>query len=281
MQEYLKIVRQVLKKGEQRTNRTGIDTIACFGVHFKINLAEGFPFLTTKKVNFDSILYELLWFLSGQTHIRNLKKYTKIWDAWTSKEKKWSLGNTYGYQWTRWEQYLKNPRTGKIREKHINQIQLAIDSLKKDPFNRRMVVSAWNPADFNRPENDPKKTVQPSACHTMFMFYVTADKRLCCHLTQRSGDLMLGIPFNIASYAILTQMIAQECRLKLGEFSHYINDCHIYVNHIQGAKEQIKRKPLKKPQLIIKKKPFWDLKFEDFQLKNYQHHSAIKFAIAV
>jgi thymidylate synthase len=171
--------------------------------------------------------------------------------------------------------------TGKFTLHHINQLQIVIDALKKDPFSRRLVVSAWNPADFYRPEGDSKKAVQPSACHTMFMFYVSADNRLSCHLTQRSGDVMLGIPFNIASYATLTAMIAQECALKLGEFSHYINDCHIYVNHIDGAKEQISRVPLAKPQLIIAKKPFWELRFEDFELRNYEHHPSIKFPIAV
>lgn len=281
MQEYLDLVRHVLEHGERRLDRTGVGTQAVFGAHFKVNLADGYPLLTTKQVNFKAIIHELLWFLTGETHIRNLRQHTKIWDAWTSEEKNWELGNTYGCQWVKWEQYLKNPHTGQYELHHISQIQRVIDALKTNPYDRRMVVSAWNPADFYRPDGDPKKTVQPSACHTLFMFYVTADRRLCCHLTQRSGDLMLGVPFNIASYAALTQMLAQETGLQLGEFSHYINDCHIYLNHLDGASEQVKRQPLPKPQLMITKKPFWELKFEDFELINYQHHPAIKFPIAV
>ena len=281
MQHYLDIVKSVLEKGQRKVNRTGVDTIALFGVHYKIDLAEGFPLLTTKKVNIHSIIHELLWFLSGETHIRNLKQKTKIWDAWTSEEKNWELGQTYGYQWTRWDQAVEDKQTGKIAIHHINQIQKVIDDLKTNPSSRRMVVSAWNPADFYRKDNDPKKTVQPSACHTIFMFYVSPDKKLSCHLTQRSGDLMLGVPFNLASYAILTQMLAHETGLQLGEFSHYINDCHIYENHLDGAKEQIKREPRALPKLEIAKKPFWELTFEDFTLKNYNPDQAIKFPIAV
>ena len=281
MKEYLDIVKSILNHGERKPNRTGTDTIALFGVQYKIDLSEGFPLITTKKVNYDAVVHELLWFLSGETHIRNLHEHTKIWDEWTGEAKNWELGNTYGYQWTRWEQYLKDRETGKFTLHHINQMQFVIDTLKKDPFSRRLVVSAWNPADFYRPEGDPKKTVQPSACHTVFMFYVTMDNGLSCHITQRSGDVMLGIPFNIASYATLTQMLAEECGFKLGEFSHYINDCHIYVNHIDGAKEQIKREPRKKPTLQIAEKPFWELTFEDFKLIGYEHHPAIKFPIAI
>lgn len=281
MKEYLNLVKTILEKGERKTNRTGVDTLACFGLHYKIDLSQGFPLLTTKKVNYASVVHELLWFLSGETHIRNLRQKTKIWDAWTSEEKNWELGNTYGYQWTSWEQYLKKAKSGEYEIRHINQIQKVIDSLKTNPNDRRMVVSAWNPADMSRPDSDPKKTVQPTACHTIFMFYVTTDKRLCCHLTQRSGDLMLGVPFNLASYATLTQMLAQECNLQLGEFSHYINDCHIYINHIEGAKEQLKRTPRKPPTLKIAKKPFWDHVYEDFELMGYNPHPPIKFEIAV
>jgi thymidylate synthase len=280
MKEYLDLVKLVLTKGQRKANRTGIDTLSYFGVHYKINLNEGFPLLTTKKVNFKAVLYELLWYLSGEDHIRNLRLHTKIWDPWTSEEKNWRVGNLYGYQWVKWEQYLKDPQTGEIKVNHINQIQKVIDTLKKNPNDRRMVVSAWNPADIYRPSNDPKKPVLPP-CHVMFMFYVSPQGELSCHLTQRSADLMIGVPFNIACYATLTQMIAQECGLKLGYFSHYLNDCHIYVNHIAGAKEQLKRKPRPKPQLKIAKKPFWQLKFEDFQLINYNPHPPIKFKVAV
>jgi len=280
MQEYLDIVRLILERGEQKSNRTGTDAISHFGVHYKINLAEGFPLLTTKKVNFDAVIRELLWYLSGETHIRNLRQHTKIWDPWTSAEKNWEMGNLYGHQWVQWEQYLEDPKTGKVTLHHINQIQKVIDTLKTDPNDRRMIVTAWNPSDLCRSKDDPKRPALPS-CHLLFMFHVSADGRLNCHLTQRSADLMIGVPFNIACYATLTQMLAQECNLRLGEFSHYLNDCHIYVNHIDGAKEQIMRKPREKPKLVIAKKPFWELKFEDFKLENYNPDPPIKFAIAV
>jgi len=281
MKEYLDIVNNVLANGERKKNRTGVDTIAVFGAHYQVDLAAGFPLLTTKKVAFKAIIHELLWFLSGETHIRNLKEKTKIWDAWTSQDSGWELGQTYGYQWTKWDQFLKNPESGQWEEHHINQIQKVIDSLKITPNDRRMVVSAWNPADYYRPDGDPKKTVQPSACHTIFMFYVTTDNRLCCHLTQRSGDLMLGVPFNLASYAALTQMLAQEAGMELGYFDHYINDCHIYENHLDGARQQVIRKPGALPTLTIEKKPFWDLQFENFELHNYRPQPGIKFPIAV
>jgi len=281
MNEYLDVVKTVLEKGQLKHNRTGIDTLSYFGAYYKIDLAKGFPLLTTKKVNFSAVIHELLWFLSGETHIRDLKQKTKIWDSWTSEQKNWSLGQTYGYQWVKWEQYVEDPITKKITLNHINQLQTVINDLKTNPYSRRMVVSAWNPSDFYRADNDPKKTVQPSACHTMFMFFVSPDKKLSCHLTQRSGDVMLGIPFNLASYALLTQMLAQECNLQLGEFSHYINDCHIYMNHIEGAKLQITREPRQLPKLMIAKKPFWDLKFEDITVADYTPHEAIKFPIAV
>ena len=259
MQQYLDAVRTVLDKGQLKKNRTGVDAISYFGVHYKIDLAEGFPLLTTKKVNFPAIIHELLWYLSGDTHIRDLRQKTKIWDAWTSEEKNWEVGNMYGYQWVNWEQYLPNPETGLLEMHHINQIQNVIHKLKTDPEDRRMIVSAWNPADLHRPAEDPKKPALPS-CHAF---------------------LMLGVPFNIACYATLTQMLAQEAGLKLGEFSHYLNDCHIYVNHVDGAREQILREPKTKPTLVIAKKPFWDLKFEDFVLENYDPHPPIKFAVAV
>lgn len=280
MKEYLDVVKLILETGDRRENRTGVGTISRFGIHYKINLADGFPLLTTKKVNFAAVIHELLWYLSGETHIRNLRQNTKIWDAWTSEEKNWEVGNLYGYQWTRWEKYNVNKNTGKAEIEHINQIQKIIERLKTNPFDRRLVVSAWNPADLYRPDGDHKKPALPS-CHAFFMFYVSSDKKLSCHLTQRSADLMLGVPFNIACYATLTQMLAEEAGLGLGEFSHYMNDCHIYVNHIDGAREQIKRESLPKPSLKIAKKPFWELKFEDFELVDYNPHPPIKFPVAV
>lgn len=280
MKEYLDAVRTVLEEGQRKPNRTGIDTLTYFGVHYKIDLAEGFPLLTTKKVMFKSVLYELLWYLTGEDHVRNLRQHTKIWDAWTSEEKNWHVGNLYGYQWVKWEQYLEDPITGKITMHHINQIQNVIDKLKNDPTDRRIIVSAWNPADLYRPDGDPKKPALPS-CHLLFMFHVTPDGKLNCHLTQRSADMMLGVPFNIACYATLTQMLAQECGLELGKFSHYLNDAHIYVNHVEGAKEQITRTPGAKPTLKIAKKPFWELQFEDFEVENYNPQPFIKFDVAV
>lgn len=280
MKEYLNIVQEVLGRGERKNNRTGIDTISCFGIHCKINLANGFPLLTTKKVLFKSVLHELLWYLSGEDHIRNLRKHTKIWDAWAREDKDWEVGNMYGYQWVKWEQYVKDPKTQEVKMNHINQVQKVIDLIKNDPNDRRMIVSAWNPADLYRKEDDPKKPALPS-CHLMYMFNVSADKKLNCHMVQRSADLMLGVPFNIACYATLTQMIAQECGLGLGEFSHYMNDCHIYVNQVEGAKEQLTRTPGKLPKLIIKKKPFWELEFEDFEVQGYDPQPFIKFPVAV
>ncbi len=280
MKEYLDTVKLVLDEGELKHNRTGVDTLSYFGAHYKINLADGFPLLTTKKVNFPAVVHELLWYLSGETHIRNLRQKTKIWDAWTSEDKNWEVGNLYGYQWVNWEQYLPNPETGKLEVHHINQIQKVIDTLKTNPNDRRMIVTAWNPSDVYRPKGDPKIPALPS-CHAFFMFHVGADGKLNCHLTQRSADLMLGVPFNIACYATLTQMLAQECGLKVGQFSHYLNDCHIYVNHVDGAKEQLTRTPKARPTLAIAKKPFWELKFEDFTLANYDPLPAIKFPVAV
>ena len=272
MREYLNLVNHVIENGIEKENRTGTNTLMSFGYHYKVDLNKGFPLLTTKKVFFNSVVHELLWYLSGETHIRNLRKNTKIWDAWTSEEKDWHIGKMYGYQWVNWEKYSKDSKTNEYRVDYINQIQNVIDLIKTNPNSRRMVVSAWNPAVLN-------EIVLPS-CHTFFIFNVTNGK-LNCHLTQRSGDIALGIPFNLACYATLTQMIAQETELEMGEFSHYINDAHIYVNHIEGLKEQLKRKPFALPVLEISNKPFWKLQFEDFTLRNYEHHPVIKFPVAV
>ena len=242
-----------------------------FGYHYKVNLANGYPLLTTKKVIFNSVLHELLWYLKGETHIRNLRKHTKIWDAWTSEEKDWEIGKMYGYQWVKWEKF-KEQNDGQITKTYINQIKEVIDLIKNNPNSRRMVVTAWNPSVLDE--------IALPSCHAFFIFNVINGK-LNCHLTQRSGDIALGIPFNLACYALLTQMIAQETNLKLGEFSHYINDAHIYTNHIDGLKEQLKREPKPLPILHIKSKPIWDLEFDDFKLENYNHHPVIKFPVAV
>tara|TARA_Y100000817_G_scaffold37002_1_gene25485 strand:+ start:1603 stop:2418 length:816 start_codon:yes stop_codon:yes gene_type:complete len=271
MKQYLDLVDTVLNEGLKKENRTGTDTLMYFGYHYKVNLANGFPLLTTKKVFFNSVLHELLWYLKGETHIRNLRKHTKIWDAWTSEEKDWEIGKMYGYQWVKWEKF-KEQNDGQITKTYINQIKEVIDLIKNSPNSRRMVVTAWNPSVLDE--------IALPSCHAFFIFNVINGK-LNCHLTQRSGDIALGIPFNLACYALLTQMIAQETNLKLGEFSHYINDAHIYTNHIDGLKEQLKRDPKPLPNLHIKNKPFWDLEFEDFKLENYTHHPVIKFPVAV
>ena len=200
-----------------------------------------------------------------------MRKHTKIWDAWTSEEKDWEIGKMYGYQWVKWEKF-KEQNDGQITKTYINQIKEVIDLIKNNPNSRRMVVTAWNPSVLDE--------IALPSCHAFFIFNVINGK-LNCHLTQRSGDIALGIPFNLACYALLTQMIAQETNLKLGEFSHYINDAHIYTNHIDGLKEQLKREPKPLPILHIKNKPFWDLEFDDFKLENYNHHPVIKFPVAV
>tara|TARA_B100002051_G_scaffold275603_1_gene320229 strand:- start:7430 stop:8245 length:816 start_codon:yes stop_codon:yes gene_type:complete len=271
MKQYLDLVRTVLDNGTLKENRTGTDTLMYFGYHYKVDLSKGFPLLTTKKVFFNSVLRELLWYLKGETHIRNLREHTKIWDAWTSEEKNWEIGKMYGYQWVKWEKF-KEQEDGSIEKTYINQIQEVMDLIKHNPNSRRMVVSAWNPSVLDE--------IALPSCHAFFIFNVSNGK-LNCHLTQRSGDIALGIPFNLACYALLTQMIAQETGLELGEFSHYINDAHIYVDHIDGLKKQLKREPHSLPTLEIKDKPFWELEFDDFELKNYTHHPVIKFPVAV
>ena len=271
MKQYLELVKTVIADGTMKRNRTGTDTLSYFGYHYKVDLSKGFPLLTTKKVFFDSILHELLWYLKGETHIRNLRKHTKIWDSWTSEKNGWEIGKMYGYQWVKWEKFTET-KPGQFKKTYINQIDEVINMIKNNPTSRRMVVSAWNPSVLDE--------IALPSCHAFFIFNVTEDK-LNCHLTQRSGDIALGIPFNLACYAVLTQMIAQECNLKVGNFSHFINDAHIYVNHIDGLKKQIERKPHALPNLRIKEKPFWNLNFNDFELENYIHHPVIKFPVAV
>ena len=271
MKAYLNLVETVFEKGTIKTNRTGINTLMYFGFHYKVDLSKGFPLLTTKKVFFNSVIRELLWYLKGETHIRNLRQHTKIWDAWTSEEKNWEIGKMYGYQWVKWEKF-KEKEDGAIEKTYINQIDEVINLIKNNPDSRRMVVTAWNPSVLSE--------IALPSCHAFFIFNVCNGK-LNCHLTQRSGDIALGIPFNLACYAMLTQMIAQETNLEVGEFSHYINDAHIYEDHIEGLKEQIKRTPYDPPTLKIQPKPFWKLEFEDFELLNYKHHPVIKFPVAI
>lgn len=258
-----------MRNGEEKKDRTGVGTVSLFGMQAKYDLREGFPLVTTKKVLLDAVIRELLWFLRGSTNINEgLKEYTPIWNAWANEDG--SLGPVYGYQWRQWEKFSWDGAAW--QRGHIDQIQQAIDTIKTNPDSRRIIVSAWNVADIDRMKLPP--------CHMMFQFYVVKG-RLDCQLYQRSADMALGVPFNIASYAVLMMMMAQECNLEPGIFTHTLGDAHIYSNHIDGVKEQLTRKPFPLPTLKIVKKPFWELQFEDFTLENYQHHPFIKFKVAV
>jgi len=271
MKAYLSLVEEVLKNGEEKTDRTGTGTISIFGVQRKYDLREGFPLLTTKKTLFKAVIRELLWFLNGSTNINDeLTQHTPIWDAWAAKDGE--LGPIYGYQWRKWPKYIIDPETQKCTVSHIDQIQNAIELIKHNPDSRRIIVSAWNVSDLDEMALPP--------CHAFFQFYVI-NGRLDCQLYQRSADIALGVPFNIASYAALMIMIAQECDLIPGIFTHTLGDAHIYSNHVEGLKEQLTRDPLPLPTLKLAKKPFSEITFEDFSLENYQHHPFIKFKIAV
>lgn len=271
MKQYLDLVRDVLENGETKGDRTGTGTISVFGTQKKYDLRDGFPMVTTKKVRFDAILRELLWFLRGSTNINDdLTEYTPIWDPWADKNGE--LGPIYGYQWRKWEKFVKDEETGSYKKIHVDQIQNAIDLIKNNPNSRRIIVSAWNPADIDRMALPP--------CHAFFQFYVV-NGRLDLQLYQRSADIALGVPYNIASYATLLMMMAQECDLEAGIFVHTIGDAHIYSNHVEGLKKQLERTPKALPQLKISKKSFWDLQFEDFEIVGYEHDKFIKFPIAV
>ena len=270
MREYLDLVERVLTKGVRKKNRTGVDTISCFAEHYTIDLSEGYPLVTTKKVNFKSMLYEVLWYLSGEDHIRNLRRHTKIWDAWADENG--NLETAYGRYWRRFPSAQINPATGIYEVKEIDQIAEVIRLLKTSPESRRMVISAWEPGNALFSKLPP--------CHYTFAFNVFGDK-LNCHLTQRSGDIALGIPFNIAAYSMLTQIIAQETGFVPGLFSHTIIDAHIYINHVDGLQLQLTRTPKARPTLTIARKPIEELRFEDFQLNNYISDDSIKFDVAV
>lgn len=259
MRPYLDLLRHVLEHGERRDDRTGTGTISVFGTQTRYDLREGFPLVTTKKTLFPAVVRELLWFLRGSTNINDdLHAHTPIWDAWADENGE--LGPIYGYQWRNWG------GTG------IDQIQQAIDTIKKDPTSRRIIVSAWNVADI------PKMRLPP--CHAFFQFYVNG-RSLDCQLYQRSADLALGVPFNIASYALLQAMIAQECELEPRYFIQVLGDAHIYLNHVEGVKTQLARDPFPLPKLVLAPKKVLDMKFEDIQLEGYQHHPFIKFPVAV
>jgi thymidylate synthase len=269
-EQYLSLVREVLEHGEKKEDRTGVGTISIFGAQRKYDLRKGFPLLTTKKVLFTGVLRELLWFLKGSTNINDeLTQYSPIWDAWAAPDGE--LGPIYGYQWIKWPKYTQDAE-GNFSSTPINQIQNLIDQIKTNPNSRRLIVSAWNVADIDRMALPP--------CHLLFQFYVV-NGRLDCQLYQRSADVALGVPFNIASYALLMMMIAQECNLEPGIFTHTTGDTHIYLNHVEGLKLQLERQAFEAPKMTLANKPFWDLKFEDFELSGYEHHPFIKFEVAV
>ncbi len=259
MKQYLDLVRDVLENGERKADRTGTGTRSIFGTQTRYDLRKGFPLLTTKKVLFPAVVRELLWFLRGSTNINDdLTQHTPIWDAWADEDGE--LGPIYGYQWRNWG------------GKGIDQIQNAIDTIKRDPDCRRIIVSAWNVADV------PEMRLPP--CHAFFQFGVT-NGRLDLQLYQRSADIALGVPFNIASYALLLVMVAQECDLEPGIFVHTLGDAHIYENHIDGLMEQLQRTPKQLPQLRVAQKPFDQICFEDIELLNYEHDPFIRFTVAV
>ncbi|MFK7949194.1 MAG: thymidylate synthase [Saprospiraceae bacterium] len=264
MKAYLDLLQDILDNGVQRGDRTGTGTLSVFGRQIRFDLNEGFPVTTTKKLHLRSIIHELLWFLQGDTNIQYLKENkVRIWDEWADENG--DLGPVYGKQWRSWS--APNGET-------IDQISDVIHSLKNNPNSRRHVVTAWNPADL------PDMALSP--CHCLFQFYV-ADGKLSCQLYQRSADTFLGVPFNIASYALLTMMIAQVCDLGLGEFVHTFGDTHLYMNHLEQAKLQLSRKPREQPTMWINPeiKDIFDFKYEDFKLLNYKPHPTIKAPISV
>jgi thymidylate synthase len=264
MKQYTDLLRHVLAHGNQKTDRTGTGTTSVFGYQMRFDLAEGFPLLTTKKVHLKSIIYELLWFLQGSTNIAYLKENgVRIWDEWADENG--NLGPVYGYQWRNWP---------KPDGTHIDQIAHVVNAIKTNPDSRRLIVSAWNVADVDQMKLPP--------CHAFFQFYV-ADGKLSCQLYQRSADIFLGVPFNIASYALLTMMVAQVCNLKLGDFVHTLGDAHIYSNHLEQVQEQLSRDLRPLPQMKINPNvaDIFSFQFEDFTLENYDPHPAIKGQVAV
>ena len=264
MKQYHDLLRKVLETGTKKSDRTGTGTISIFGYQMRFDLAEGFPLLTTKKVHTKSIIHELLWFLKGDTNIKYLKDNgVGIWDEWADMNG--NLGPVYGSQWRNWP----TPDG-----KHIDQIKNVIEQIKRNPDSRRLIVSAWNVADIDKMKLPP--------CHAFFQFYVL-DGKLSCQLYQRSADIFLGVPFNIASYALLTMMVAQVCDLKLGEFIHTFGDAHIYSNHMEQVNLQLSRDFRALPQMKINPavKNIFDFKYEDFMIENYNPHPHIKGAVAV
>jgi thymidylate synthase len=270
MQEYLDLVRRVLSRGIRKQNRTGVDTLSSFAEHYTVDLSSGYPLLTTKKVNFSSMLHEVLWYLSGEDHIRNLRQHTKIWDAWADADG--NLDTAYGRYWRRFPSARWNPATKAYAVTEVDQIARVVSLLKNDPNSRRMVVTAWEPGNALESKLPP--------CHYTYVFNVQG-RRLNCHLTQRSGDIALGIPFNLAAYSLLTMILAQEASLEPGFFSHTIVDAHVYINHVEGLQEQLTRTPRALPKIRIAQKPIDDLRFEDFELSGYEPWPPLRFAVAV
>ena len=264
MRQFHELMRHVLDHGAKKSDRTGTGTLSVFGHQMRFDLSAGFPLVTTKKLHLKSIVYELLWFLSGNTNNQWLKERgVSIWDEWAAPDG--DLGPVYGYQWRSWPA---------PNGQHIDQIQEIIQTIKTNPDSRRIIVSAWNVADI------PKMALAP--CHAFFQFYVASGK-LSCQLYQRSADIFLGLPFNIASYALLTHMVAQQCNLDVGDFIWTGGDCHLYSNHLEQVELQLSRMPYPLPQLKIHRKPdsIFDYQFEDFEIMSYESHPHIKAPVAV
>jgi len=264
MRQYHDLMKEVLAKGVQKSDRTGTGTVSVFGHQMRFNLADGFPMVTTKKLHLKSIIYELLWFLKGSTDNNWLKERgVSIWNEWAAPDG--DLGPIYGYQWRSWPA---------PNGQHIDQISEVVETIKKNPDSRRMIVSAWNVADI------PRMALAP--CHAFFQFYV-ADGKLSCQLYQRSADIFLGVPFNIASYALLTHMMAQQCNLEVGDFIWTGGDCHLYSNHLEQVELQLSRDFFPLPKLNILRKPdsIFDYEFEDFEIIGYESHPHIKAPVAI
>jgi thymidylate synthase len=264
MRQYLDLMQHVLNHGTKKSDRTGTGTVSVFGYQMRFDLQQGFPLVTTKKCHLKSIIHELLWFLQGDTNIKYLKEHgVRIWDAWADEDGK--LGPVYGKQWRSWA--ATDGRT-------IDQIKMAIEQIKNNPDSRRIIVSAWNVGELDQMALAP--------CHAFFQFYV-ADGKLSCQLYQRSADIFLGVPFNIASYALLTMMMAQVCDLEVGDFVHTFGDAHLYANHMEQTQLQLSREPRSLPTMIINPevRDIFSFKFEDFTLEGYEPHPAIKAPVAV
>lgn len=263
MRQYLDLLRHVRDQGAPKDDRTGTGTRSVFGYQMRFDLAAGFPLVSTKQLHLKSIIYELLWFLRGDTNIRYLREHgVTIWDEWADEGG--DLGPVYGKQWRSWP----------TADGNVDQLAEVVEQIKKNPDSRRLIVSAWNVGELDRMALLP--------CHALFQFYVAAG-RLSCQLYQRSADVLLGVPFNIASYALLTHMVAQQCELAVGDFVWTGGDCHLYLNHLEQADLQLSREPYPVPELVIRRRPptLFDYEFEDFEIRNYRYHPPIKAPIAV